>query len=399
MSDAYHIDIIDHLRHIDANQWDAMNNQRHPFLSHAFLSGLEETSCVCEKTGWIPQHIVIFNNKQKQYIIAAMPCYLKLHSYGEYIFDWSWADAYQRAGKNYYPKLSCATPFTPATTAKWLIHPDYQNCGLETRLIDYLILHAELCKVSSIHALFTDQDANSHFHEHGFIQRASNQFHWLNQGSESSAKPFTGFDDYLQTMNSRKRKNIKRERQSVIAQGVSFHWFHGDQLNADVARQIFTFYLSTTHRYGAQQYLTEAFFQHFVKTIPHMTHVLIAYLDEFAVAGSLFFSDDSTLYGRYWGANADIKDLHFETCYYQPIEYAIKNNMKRFEAGAQGEHKLSRGLLPVETSSQHWLADRQFHAAISEFTIAEAENIARYQQSIEKHGPFKASQKAFKPEV
>ena len=139
MSDAYHIDIIDHLRHIDANQWDAMNNQRHPFLSHAFLSGLEETSCVCEKTGWIPQHIVIFNNKQKQYIIAAMPCYLKLHSYGEYIFDWSWADAYQRAGKNYYPKLSCATPFTPATTAKWLIHPDYQNCGLETRLIDYLI--------------------------------------------------------------------------------------------------------------------------------------------------------------------------------------------------------------------------------------------------------------------
>ena len=399
MSSIYHIDIIDNLRLIDAEQWDAMNNQRHPFLSHAFLSGLEQTGCVCEKTGWIPQHIAIFNNKQKQQVIAVMPCYLKLHSYGEYIFDWSWADAYQRAGKNYYPKLSCAIPFTPATTPKWLIHADYQNCDLETQLIDYLKQHAELCKVSSIHALFTDKSANSHFQQHGFIQRASNQFHWLNQNSGSSKQPFTDFNDYLQTMNSRKRKNIKRERRSVIDQGVRFRWFHGDQLSADIAQQIFTFYLSTTYRYGAQQYLTEAFFQHFVKTIPYMTHVLIAYLGEFAVAGSLFFSNNSTLYGRYWGANTDIKDLHFETCYYKPIEYAIKNNMQRFEAGAQGEHKLSRGLLPIETSSQHWLADQQFHSAVAEFTIAEAKNVAHYQQSIEKHGPFKVSQKEFKPEI
>ena len=399
MSSTYHIDIIEHLRQIDAEQWNTMNEYNEPFLAHEFLSGLEETACVCEKTGWIPQHIVIFNNDTKQQVIAALPCYLKLHSYGEYIFDWSWADAYQRAGLNYYPKLSCAIPFTPATTAKWLIHPDYQDQELEAQLINYLKQHAKDCKVSSIHALFTNQTANNQFKQHGFIQRASNQFHWYNQDINTPKQAFVDFNDYLQTMNSRKRKNIKRERKNVVDQGVYFRWYHGDELNADIAQQIFSFYLSTTYRYGAQQYLTEAFFQHFVKTLPHMTHVLIAYIGESAVAGSLFFGNASILYGRYWGANADIKDLHFETCYYQPIEYAINKNMQRFEAGAQGEHKLSRGLMPVITTSQHWLADQRFHVAVEEFTRAEAENISLYQQSIEKHGPFKASNKTIKPEI
>lgn len=412
----YSIAIIDDLYSIDAEQWDAMNDGRQAFLSHAFLSGLEKTDCVCEKTGWLAQHIVIYADTSRTKLIAAMPCYLKVHSYGEYIFDWSWAEAYQRAGLDYYPKLSCATPFTPATASKWLIHPDYKTENLEQQLIHALKQHANDIKVSSIHALFTDESANAEFQEHGFIQRLSSQFHWHNSSSERTElskknqsiehsqsseykNTFSSFNEYLQTMSSRKRKNVKRERKSVVEQGVTFRWYTGDQLNESIAKQIFTFYLSTVYRYGAQQYLTEDFFKHFVKTIPNMTHVLIAYVDSTPIAGSLFFSSETTLYGRYWGANTDIKDLHFETCYYQPIEYAIQQNFAHFEAGAQGEHKLARGLLPVTTTSQHWLANKQFHSAVNDFVKVEANNIKNYHQSITKFGPFKSPEGELKTEI
>lgn len=405
MQSDYYICIEDHLNKVDATQWDVMNSQQQPFLSYAFLSGLESCACVCDNTGWHAQHILIFNDADKTQLIAAMPCYLKEHSYGEYIFDWAWADAYNRAGLSYYPKLSCATPFTPATAPKWLTHADYEEETLIEMLITFLKKHALECNVSSIHALFTNSQANKHFSQHGFIQRSSSQFHWHNASSDSLSnihcdnKPsnnsvnkktaYIDFDDYLQTMSSRKRKNIKRERRRVAEQGVEFKWFTGEALTQNITEQIFAFYLSTTYRYGAQQYLTEGFFHHFVETLPNMTHVLIAYLDDSPVAGGLFFSSNSTLYGRYWGANSDIKDLHFETCYYQPIEYAILNQLEHFEAGAQGEHKLARGLLPVTTHSQHWLADERFQDAVEDFTKTEAEHIKRYNTALTNHGPFK----------
>ncbi len=400
----YHVCIETQLNTVDAIQWDAMNNENHPFLSHAFLNGLEIYGCACNETGWLGQHILIYQDSSKTQLIAALPCYLKQHSYGEYIFDWSWADAYRRSGLEYYPKLSCATPFTPATTSKWLTHPDYDEEALIELLINALKQHALECQVSSIHALFTNPQANRHFSKHDFICRSSSQFHWRNQrvleqnkseqniSEQSTSKPnemFSNFDDYLQTMNSRKRKNIKRERKRVIEQGVHFKWYTGCELNEHICQQIFAFYLSTTYRYGAQQYLSKEFFQHFVKTIPNMTHTLIAYIDDTPVAGGLFFSSKSTLYGRYWGANADIKDLHFETCYYQPIEYAIRQQFSYFEAGAQGEHKLSRGLLPVTTTSQHWLADERFRVAVADFTRTESEHIKRYNTALTDHGPFK----------
>ena len=200
-------------------------------------------------------------------------------------------------------------------------------------------------------------------------------------------------------MSSRKRKNIKRERRSVAEQGVRYQWYTADELNENIADLMFTFYLGTIYRYGAQQYLTEPFFHHFVKTIPNMIHVLIAYINESPIAGSLFFSSNSTLYGRYWGANEDIKDLHFETCYYQPIEYAIKHKLARFEAGAQGEHKLSRGLLPVITTSQHWMADKKFHDAILDFTKAEEKSIENYNTALTEHGPFKTPENQIKIEI
>ena len=404
-----HIEIIEELKQVDKEQWDLMNTQQQPFLSYAFLSGLEENGCVCEKTGWLPQHILIYSDSKKNKLIAAMPCYLKNHSYGEYIFDWSWADAYQRAGMHYYPKLSCATPFTPATTPKWLIHPEHREVESETylaaKLISILKNHAKSIQVSSIHALFTNKKANALFEQQNFIQRSSSQFHWFNQTKDNNDdlrhenQFFDTFEDYLQTMSSRKRKNIKRERKSVVEQGVRFQWYTGEKLDDNIANIIFAFYLSTVYRYGAQQYLSKEFFHHFVKTIPNMTHVLIAYIDDSPVAGSLFFSSNSTLYGRYWGANEDIKDLHFETCYYQPIEYAIQHKLSSFEAGAQGEHKLSRGLLPVITTSQHWIADKKFHAAILEFTETEANNVKNYNSTLTQHGPFKTPEGNIKTEI
>ncbi len=393
-SNKFHVCIETQLNTVDADQWNAMNKKNHPFLNHAFLNGLETCDCVCHETGWLGQHILIYQDDSKTKLIAALPCYLKEHSYGEYIFDWSWADAYRRSGLAYYPKLSCATPFTPATAPKWLIHPDYDEKVLINILIKTLKQHALDCRVSSIHVLFTNTEANQYFSKHDFICRSSSQFHWHNQcasveDSFDKSTPFSNFDDYLQTMSSRKRKNIKRERKRVAEQGVHFKWYTDDNLNEHITEQIFAFYLSTTYRYGAQQYLSKAFFQHFVKSIPQMTHILIAYIDDSPVAGGLFFSSESTLYGRYWGANADIKDLHFETCYYQPIEYAIQQGFSHFEAGAQGEHKLSRGLLPVTTYSQHWLADERFRVAVADFTRTEAEHIQRYNTALTDHGPFK----------
>ncbi|MGH1429058.1 MAG: GNAT family N-acetyltransferase [Arenicella sp.] len=392
ISNEYFTCIEAQICNIDAKQWDAMNTVKQPFLSHAFLSGLETSACVCKQTGWQAQHIVIYQDRTKTTLLAAMPCYLKNHSYGEYIFDWAWADAYHRAGYEYYPKLSCATPFTPATTQKWLIHTDADKPAMENALMSALKQHAVDIKVSSIHALFTESDAAPLFTQNNFIQRSSSQFHWHNRNTDTTLAPFEDFNDFLQTMSSRKRKNIKKERQRVSDQGVSFQWFTGETLSESVADQIFAFYLSTVYRYGAQQYLNTEFFHHIVKSMPSHTHVLIAYLDGSAVAGGLFFASDSTLYGRYWGANADIKDLHFETCYYQPIDYAIKHQFKTFEAGAQGEHKLSRGLLPTTTYSHHWLADKAFRAAIMNYTETEAEHIEKYNRALGEHAPFKTNE-------
>ena len=385
-----------------------MNIDSQPFLSHAFLFGLEKHHCACQETGWIPQHLLIFDVKNQQSLIGGLPCYLKDHSYGEYIFDWSWADAYYRAGISYYPKLSCATPFTPATAPRWLIHPNYRERSLQKKiissLISFLIQHAKSCGVSSIHALFIPEESNRAFNQQGFITRHSSQFHWKNKDTSQTTSipkvaenldeksPLNGylhFTDYLNTMSSRKRKNIRRERKRVAEQGVTFKWFTGAELTKEIALQMFSYYLNTIYRYGAQQYLTEEFFIDLSESMSNMTHILLAYQHDMPVAGGLFFSSSNRLYGRYWGAEIDIKDLHFETCYYQPIEYAILNEFEAFEAGAQGKHKLSRGLMPVTTYSQHWIADERFRSAILEFTKSEAEGIYDYNCALSSAGPFR----------
>lgn len=392
------------LNNINASQWDAINTSAHPFLSHAFLNGLEICGCVCEKTGWQPQHIVVYSDDSKTQLLAALPCYLKNHSYGEYIFDWAWADGYQRAGRDYYPKLSCAIPFTPVTTPTWLIKESKDENAIVELLLDSLKRHAIELNVSSIHALFTTKQTNEYLAKQGFLARSSSQFHWNNR----IEKPYDNFNDFLSEMNARKRKNIKRERRHIAEQGVHFQWFTDKDLNPLIAKQIFNFYLNTIHRYGAQQYLNIEFFEHFVRKLPKSTHILLAYRDEeynydekldeqadkqpkisLPIAGGLYFASNSSLYGRYWGANTDIQNLHFETCYYQAIEYSIKRKFNSFEAGAQGKHKLARGLMPITTHSMHWLADKDFYDAVLNFTETEAEHVKRYNKVLDSHGPFK----------
>lgn len=376
------IDVIDSLKTISPLQWNEMIPNGYPFLRHEFLYGLEITQCTTAETGWTGRHIVAYTDQSRTAILGALPCYLKSHSYGEYIFDWAWADAYQRAGLHYYPKLSCAIPFTPVTGPRWLLSPLADQKEVKTALINKLISDSDSLNISSIHFLYTDKNHNDTLGKHGFIQRHSSQFQWENHD-------YQHFSNFCACLSSKKRKNINRERRRIEDAQVKYKWFNAETLSPEVATTMFQFYRRTIQRYGAQQYLNEAFFKHLQQTLAAQTHILLAYHQKQAIAGGIYFSSDNTLFGRYWGASDDFNSLHFETCYYQPIEYCINNNIQRFEAGAQGEHKLSRGLLPVTTYSMHRLLDNRFEAAIMDYVEDESQQIDRYKQLLNQHSPFK----------
>ena len=377
-----HTVIHEKLCDISASQWNAMIPQGYPFLHYEFLYGLEKSRCTSSHNGWLGQHVVIYEDNSCQNILGALPCYLKHHSYGEYIFDWAWADAYQRAGLEYYPKLSCAIPFTPVTGPRWLIAQTVDPEPIQNQLLDALLHHAQQLGVSSIHCLFTTAEMNTALRQKQFIQRHSSQFHWLN-------KNYTDFTDFTAGLSSKKRKNINRERRRVQEAHIEYQWYNAEQLDNDVMQTMFGFYQSTIARYGAQQYLNNEFFQHLQQHLATQTHVLLAYHEQQAIAGGIYFSSDNALYGRYWGASDDYHSLHFETCYYQAIDYCIQRGINRFEAGAQGEHKLSRGLLPNTTYSMHWLSDARFHDAVEQYVDEESLQIKRYNQLLNQHSPYR----------
>ena len=253
---------------------------------------------------------------------------------------------------------------------------------LQQAMIDKLTTIANSSAVSSIHFLYTDEEQNEQLSKHDFIRRHSSQFQWQNDNYQS-------FSDFSACLSSKKRKNINRERRRVAEADVEYKWFNGEALSTEAINIMFQFYCRTIQRYGAQQYLNQAFFQHIQQTLSSHTHILLAYHKEQAIAGGIYFSSNDALYGRYWGASDDFHSLHFETCYYQPIEYCIKKGIQRFEAGAQGEHKLSRGLLPVTTYSMHRLLDNRFHSAIMDYIGDETHHIERYNQLLNQHSPFK----------
>ncbi|WP_086929541.1 GNAT family N-acetyltransferase [Agarilytica rhodophyticola] len=370
---------------IAAQDWDALWQTKYPFTQHAFFKALEESNSVDtagkQNTGWQPKHLSIEENGK---IIAVMPLFVKGHSYGEYVFDWSWADAYHQAGIEYYPKLLNAIPFTPATGprigfSKDLSNEQKQSCN--TAIIEAIKNCLKEENMSGFHSLFP-QD-NSTFEQARFTERQGYQFHWFNQG-------FKDFDDFLNSFSSRKRKNLKKERQKVFSQDLDIRMRHADELTTEEWNKFYALYHRTyLKRSGRTGYLGPDFFHRLGHEFPQQVLVCSAHHQNNMIAAALYLRDEDTLYGRYWGTQIDLDGLHFECCYYQGIEYAIQHQLKRFDPGAQGEHKIQRGFTPIKTRSYHWLSHPSFNGAINEFTQQEIQHINAYIKDTRTLMPFK----------
>lgn len=371
------VQILERLSEIDARTWDALVQP--PFLRHAFLSALETSGCVTAATGWQPQHVLLHAGST---LVGAVPLYLKDHSYGEYIFDWAWANAYARAGVAYYPKLTAAVPFTPVTGARLLIHPHGDRSRVGAALIDAVRAHADATHASSIHWLFTASADQAALTDAGFMQRMGYQFHWQNQGHRD-------FDDFLRQFTAEKRKKIKRERRYVHEAGVTLEVRTGADIDESHWHAFYAFYRATAQKHGAIAYLNLAFFLEIGRRMANEIVLILARHGGEYVAGALNFKSDTTLYGRYWGSLAAFHSLHFETCYYRAIEYCLEAGLTRFEAGAQGEHKLSRGFLPTPIYSAHWLRHAEFSRAVADFLAREHNGMEYYMNELNEHSPFR----------
>ena len=382
MSETVEISVLTGLDQIAAAEWDACaapedGRPTDPFTTHRFLSALETSGSVGAGTGWAPRHLVARVGGQ---LLGVMPLYAKGHSQGEYIFDFNWAHAYERAGGQYYPKLQCAVPFTPATGRRFLLHPDAPD-----QVADLLAEGArELArqnKLSSFHITFCTKEEWARGPEMGLMQRKSQQFHWVNAG-------FSGFDDYLAALSSRKRKNVRRERATAQAFGGEIIRLTGDQIQPEHWDYIWAFYQDTGSRKWGTPYLTRDFFDIAHATLRDDILLILAVKDGVPIAGALNFIGADTLYGRYWGCTEHHDCLHFEICYYQAIEAAIEMGLARVEAGAQGEHKLARGYLPVPCYSLHWIAEQRFAAAVQDFLVEEGEMVVAEIDYLSSHTPF-----------
>ena len=378
------LSVTQQISQIDCSQWNRLSTNGNPFLSYEFLCGLELTGCVDGDTGWEPNHLVLYeDNHDRLLLVGAIPLYLKYHSWGEYVFDWAWADAYQRAGLEYYPKLLSSIPFTPVTGPKILVDPSHSSPSkLREILARGLVVTADESGVSSLHVLFTTDNDNRLFEAQGMMRRTGNQFHWQNENYED-------FTHYLTTFTASKRKKIRRERKRVQDAGIEIELLTGDDLKPQHWEAMYRFYRTTVYNHCAAAYLNRQFFEHLQHQMSDQVVMVLARDGARYVGGALSMLGSDTLFGRYWGAEDYYQGLHFEACYYQPIEYCIRENINRFEAGAQGEHKLSRGLLPTPTYSTHWLRDSRFRHAIAQFLQAETEHVDRYSTALQGHTPFR----------
>ena len=366
------MEVVESLAGVDAGEWNALAG-RQPFVRYEFLSALLETGCASRRSGWLPRFLLLRRSGE---LAGAMPLFAKFHSYGEYVFDWSWAEAHERHGVDYYPKLLSAVPFTPVRGQRLLARDE----GARRSLIEAALDLAK--EASSLHVLFpTDAEARL-LKEQGLMLRRTVQFHWRNEG-------YADFEAFLARMSHARRKNIRQERRRVREAGVTFRWLEGEA----IGRQHWEFfdrcYRHTYSAHGSSPYLNLEFFLRLGAGLPENTALLVAERAAQPVAAALFLRDDATLYGRYWGAIEYVPLLHFECCYYQAIEYAIARGLGTFEGGAQGEHKLFRGLMPVETLSAHWLAHPRFARAVEDFLEREGSGIARYVNELCEHSPFK----------
>jgi hypothetical protein len=359
---------------LPADQWDALSGGENPFMRHAFLGALEDSGSVGDGTGWLPAPLVIEDAGR---LVAALPAYLKGHSQGEYVFDHSWADAWERAGGRYYPKLQIAAPFTPASGPRLLT----QEPALVPHLLRFAEQFASANDLSSIHATFVEPAQVPSFGAAGWLMRHDIQFHWQNRG-------YASFDDFLDRLASRKRRAIRKER--IAAQdGVNIRRLSGSDIRAEHWDAFWQFYQDTGSRKWGTPYLTRAAFDLLGERMGNDIVLVLAFDGARPVAGALNFAGADALYGRYWGCMEDRRFLHFELCYYQAIDEAIERRLSRVEAGAQGQHKIARGYEPVQTTSAHWIADPGFRAAVADFVRREGEGVAIDAEWLAGRTPFR----------
>lgn len=373
------MDILSSIASIPKKSWLPLEQENFPFTDYDFLKALEVSLSIGEKSGWIPKY---FTKRNPQHDLTACALYYdKHHSYGEYIFDWAWADAYHRFGQAYYPKMTSAVPNTPATGSKILT----TDPSLTEQFLGEIEVHLQEkleLTYSSVHALFIPENSLRYFTNLGYMTRKSLQFHWHNQDYKS-------FEEFLQHLKGKKRKAIVKERREVLEHGLKIKTLTGEQLTPEIADHMYRFYRDTTAKMGAIAYLTRSFFEEVFSSMADRILVLLAYEGDSPVAGSINFKKGENLYGRYWGCTKDFKHLHFELCYYQTIDFAIQNKIRLFEAGAQGMHKIQRGFLPAITHSAHKIADPRFAEAIGRFIKEESTAIDQQITELNKMSPFK----------
>ncbi len=376
------IRVLPSITDIAAPAWDfcAGGDGANPFTRHAFLAALEGSKSAVGRTGWHPQHLV--GETADGRVVGVVPCYLKAHSRGEYVFDSGWAAAYERAGGSYYPKLQVSVPFTPATGRRLLVAPDADVAATRAALTQGLIELASLRHASSVHVTFMTEAEWQQLGDCGFLKRTDQQFHWENGG-------FSDFDDFLAALSSRKRKTIRRERRDALANGIEVVRLTGSDLTEDAWDAFFAFYQHTGARKWGSPYLTRAFFSRIGQTMAKQTLLIMAKRAGRYIAGAINFIGDGTLFGRHWGAIEHHPFLHFEICYYQAIEFAIANKLARVEAGAQGEHKLARGYLPSTTYSAHYVANAAFRQAIANYLEHERTYVEEAGKELMEGSPFR----------
>jgi predicted N-acyltransferase len=364
---------------IRAATWDACAGEINPTISHAFLNALEESGSTTKRTGWTPLHLSLEGSDGE--IIGVVPLYAKTHSYGEYIFDYGWADAFERAGGRYYPKLLSAVPFTPVPGPRLLIRPGTPPEARE-HLLAGMVELVNRRQISSLHVNFPETADAAAMIEAGFLQRLGQQFHWTNDG-------YRDFDDFLAALNSRKRKAVKKERREALAPGLDIEVLTGSDLKPRHWDAFFEFYLATSDRKWGSAYLNRRFFALIGERMPEKIVLFLARRGGKYVAGAFNLLSKETIYGRNWGSYGDYKFLHFECCYYQAIQFAITHGLKRVEAGAQGPHKIQRGYLPAPTYSFHWIPDPGFRRAVAQFLARERQMIEHKMEGLAEFSPFR----------
>jgi len=387
------VKFVNSIMDIGKDDWNSLTGTENPFTRYEFLSSLEQAGCTTADTGWTPSHLIVYRETEaadqgdrvqehKKTPIGLIPLYLKNNSWGEYVFDWSWANAYKSHGFQYYPKFVTAVPFTPSVGNRVFVHPQESRPEIIQLMRDKIIEKAEFIGASSWHILFPTETEHDELLPLKIHSRIASQYHWYN-------KDYTDFGDFLSTLNSRKRKSIRKEREAMRAQKIDFHISQGGEITEQQWQNFILFYQSTYMMRGMQGYLNQEFFQLLSDTMPEQIFMISALQDDRQIAAALFFKNSETLFGRYWGSARDQQFLHFETCYYQGQDYCIEHGLKSFDSGAQGEHKIQRGFEPIITYSNHWIANESFSDAIVNFLKEEREQIKGYVIHAQSLLPYK----------